>query len=103
MLRTWAFVLLLAAFSFGKEPKKQHRDYVPDEKTAVRIGEAVLIAQFGEEQVKAQFPLRASNAYRDVWIVQGSQPGPPQKGGNGLSVMINKHSGCVVSVMERMK
>jgi hypothetical protein len=45
MFRIWATVLLLAAaiVAAGQTPKK-HRDYVPDEKTAERIAEAVLIA-----------------------------------------------------------
>jgi hypothetical protein len=79
-----------------------HRDYVPDEKTAVRIAEAVLIAYYGDERVNAQLPLRGSNSYGDVWIVQGTEPGPPHKGG-GMAVMINRRSGCIVNVMEHMK
>jgi hypothetical protein len=103
MVRIWVAVLFLAGavVAMGQTPKK-HRDYVPDEKTAVQIAEAVLIAQFGEERVKAQLPLHGSNSYRDVWIVGGTEPGPPRKGG-GMAVMINKHSGCIVSVMEHMK
>jgi hypothetical protein len=103
MFRTWTTVLFLAGalVAAGQTPKK-HRDYVPDEKTAVQIAQAVLAAQFGEERVKAQLPLQASNSYGDVWIVQGTEPGPPHKGG-GLAVMINRHSGCIVNVMEHMK
>jgi hypothetical protein len=103
MFRIWATVLLLAGalVAAGQTPKK-HRDYVPDEKTAVRIAEAVLIAQFGEERVKAQLPLRGSNSYGDTWIVQGTEPGPPHKGG-GIAVMIDKHSGRIVNVLEHMK
>jgi hypothetical protein len=103
MFRTWAIVLLLAGavVNAGHTPKK-HRDYVPDEKTALRIAEAVLIAQFGEERVKAQLPLRGSKSYGDVWIVQGDEHGPPHKGG-GMAVWINKHSGCIESVLEQTK
>jgi hypothetical protein len=103
MFRTWTTVLFLAgALVAAGQTSKKHRDYVPDEKTAVQIGEAVLIAQFGEERVKAQLPLHGSNSYGDVWIVQGTEPGPPHKGG-GMAVMINKHSGCIVNIMEHMK
>ena len=103
MLRTCMIVLLSAAalVAAGQTPKK-HRDYVPDEKTAVQIAEAVLVGQFGEERVKAQLPLRGSNSYGDIWVVQGTQPGPPHTGG-GMAVIINKHSGCIVNVMEHMK
>ncbi len=96
-----ALLFLVGVFiAAGQTPKKQ-QDYVPDENTAKRIAEAVLIAQFGEERVKAQLPLRASNSYGDIWLVQGTEPGPPHKGG-GIAVMINKHSGCL-KVMEHMK
>lgn len=103
MLRISFPVLLLAGMlvAVAQTPRK-HRDYVPDEKTAVQIAEAVLIGQFGEERVKAQLPLHGSNSYGDVWIVQGTEPGPPRKGG-GMAVMINKHSGEIVNVMEHMK
>jgi len=45
--------------AFGKDAGKapSHPDYVPDEKTAERIAEAVLVAQFGQERVNAQLPL----------------------------------------------
>jgi hypothetical protein len=103
MLRVWIAVLLLAGavLAVAQTPKK-HKDYVPDEKTAVQIAEAVLIAQFGEARVKAQLPLRGSISYGDVWIVQVTEPGPPHTGG-GMAVMINKYSGCIVNVMEHMK
>jgi hypothetical protein len=108
MFRIWAAVLLLAgAFVAAGQTPTKHRDYVPDEKTAVRIAEAVLIAQFGEERVKAQLPLRGNNSYGDTWIVQGTEPGPPRTGpppkGGGMAVMIDKHSGRIVSVLEHMK
>jgi hypothetical protein len=103
MRRIWVIVLFLASALLAlPQTAKKHRDYVPDEKTAVQIAQAVLIAQFGEERVKAQLPLHGSNSYGDVWIVQGTEPGPPHKGG-GMAVMINKHSGQIVNVMEHMK
>lgn len=105
MFRIWTTVLLLflagVLVAAGQAPKK-HRDYVPDEKTAVQIADAVFIAQFGEERVKAQLPLQASNSYGDVWIVWGQEPGAPRKGG-GMAVWINKHSGCIVNVLEHTK
>ena len=103
MLRISVAVLLLAGavIAVAQTPKK-HKDYVPDEKTAVKIAEAVLIAQFGEERVKAQPPLRGSTSYGD-WIVQVTESGPPRSTGGGMAVMINKYSGCIENVMEHMK
>jgi hypothetical protein len=102
MSRIFVILLLLVAVTHSGATTKKHPDYVPDEKTAIRIAEAVLIARDGEERVKEQLPLSASISYGELWIVQGTEPGPPRKGG-GIAVMINKHSGCIVNVMEHMK
>ena len=72
MFRIAVTVLFLvgALVAAGQTPKK-HRGYVPDEKTALRIAEAVLIAQFGEERVNAQLPLHANgSSNKDYWIVE---------------------------------
>jgi hypothetical protein len=102
MHRVCTIAILLAALTVAGETKKMHPDYVPDERTAERIAEAVLIGQYGEVRVKAQLPLRATNSYKDVWVVQVTEPGPPHKGG-GMAVWINKHSGCIENVVDRMK
>jgi hypothetical protein len=104
-MRNVLAVLLLAAAIGGtsKYQNKPHPDYVPDETTAERIAEAVLVAQFGQHRVRAQMPLHARST-RNLWLVEGSlrdKEGRPQVGG-AFGVSINKHSGCL-SVMERMK
>lgn len=73
----------------------KHSDDVPDEKTAVRIAEAVLLAQYGEERVNAQLPLDDDGSNSDHWIVQGHGPGPATSKGGGSAVWINKDSGCL--------
>ena len=95
-------LFLAAAVVFAGETSKPHRDYVPDEKSALRIGEAVLLAQYGEEWVAAQLPLRADGSNGDYWIVQGVGPDPASQKGGGPAVCINKHTGCL-QVMERLK
>lgn len=97
-----AWILLITSLPVLGQQKKSHPDFVPDEKTAIRIGEAVLIARFGEERVNAQRPFRVSDSFGKMWIVQGELPQLPQKGG-GMAVWINKYSGCIVNVLERMK
>jgi hypothetical protein len=59
--------------TFGKDTHSDHRDYVPDRKTAERIAEAVLEAQFGEEQIKTQGPLLVDESNKDFWIMQVSR------------------------------
>ena len=56
MHRIFVTVLLLAAVAFAKSAPKEHRDYVPDVKTAERIADAVLVAEYGEERIAAQRP-----------------------------------------------
>jgi hypothetical protein len=79
---------------------------VPDEKTAERIAEAVLVGQFGEERVKQQLPLYAHSIRKDVWMVTAAggrldSAGNPKVGG-GFGVWIKKSDGCL-SVIEHMK
>ncbi len=107
MRRLLGVVLLLTMVAFGRDSGKTtpHPDYVPDEKTAERIAEAVLIARFGQERVNAQLPLRVVSASNDQWMVQGTvldKEGRPPVGGGGFFVWINKHTGCL-SVVEHMK
>jgi hypothetical protein len=61
---------MLNTLTFGKDTHSDHLDYVPDKKTAERIAEAVLEAQFGEEQIKtparclSMSPIRTSGSRR---------------------------------------
>jgi hypothetical protein len=101
-----AVMLLLMMIVFAKNSAKgaSPTDYVPDQKTAERIAEAMLVGQFGQERVNAQLPLHAESMGKDQWLVQGSlkdKEGRTQVGGN-FGVWVNKHTGCI-SVIERMK
>jgi hypothetical protein len=97
--------LFLTMMALAQEASLTHPDYVPDEKTAQRIAEAVLIGQYGEERVKAQLPLLVAPRGKGKWVVQGrvtDKEGNPQVGG-GFGVLLNKHDGCVLQVVENMK
>jgi NTF2 fold immunity protein of polymorphic toxin system component len=103
MNRACLIVLLLATFVLGSDARKNHPGYVPDKKAAERIGEAVLIGQYGSERVDTERPLLVDDSNKDYWIVQMAprKNGIPEIGG-GPAVWINKHSGCL-QVMEHMK
>jgi hypothetical protein len=105
MLRiTGILTLLVSLLAVSSTVRREHQDYVPDEKTAVRIAEAVLVAQFGEDRMKAHLSLHADGSNRDYWIVEGSRPqGETPKFGGGPAVWINKHSGCIMNVIEHTK
>ncbi len=75
---------------------------MPDEKTAVAIADAVLVAQYGEERVKLQRPLHADGSRRDLWLVQGAPPVGSNGTGQNFGVWIDKHTGCL-KIIEHMK
>ncbi len=104
MSRLWVVLFFLTPFAIANGTVKEHRDYVPDEKTAERIAEVILVGQYGDELVKAQLPLHADGSHGKYWIVQGSvhPDGIPNKGG-GFAIWINKRSGCIGNVVEHMK
>jgi hypothetical protein len=106
MRRLCLFVLLLTTFAFARNSRnKEHKDYVPDEQTAERIADAVLVGQYGEQHVAKQRPLQVDGTDKDYWIVQVRSHwdnGLPTRSGGGPAVWINKHSGCI-QVMEHMK
>ena len=76
-------------------------DCVPDERTAVLIGEAVLIPVYGEKHIKAERPFKA-RLEGERWIVSGSLPKPLRKGdivvGGTAMVEINKKDGQILAV-----
>jgi len=100
---TIAAALLLAAVAIANAAQRDHKDYVPDKKTAERIGEAVLIGWYGDERVSRERPFLVDGSDKDYWIVQMSPrtDGMPEVGG-GPAVRINKHSGCL-QVLKHMK
>jgi hypothetical protein len=68
--------------------------FVPDESTAVKIGEAVAIAQYGEKMISEERPFRA-RLYGDTWIVKGTLH--PQGALGGTAVMkLSKADGRIV-------
>jgi hypothetical protein len=103
MRHAWFIVLVTTVLAIASDGTKEHRDYVPDQKTAEKIAEAVLVAQYGEQRVTVQLPLLIDGSNSEYWIVQVAPRtnGMPSIGG-GPAVWINKHSGCL-KVMDHMK
>lgn len=54
------------AYSFG--PPKN--GFVPDEKTAVKIAEAILYPIYGEDLIKSEEPF-VVHLKKDVWVIEG--------------------------------
>jgi len=104
MRRLLPLLLIVASVAMAQEGRKEHPNYVPDERTAARIAEAVLVGQFGEKETSAQLPLLVDGSNKRYWIVQGrrNRDSGPSFGG-GYGVWIDKHSGCIGMVVESMK
>jgi len=49
--------------------------FVPDEKTAVAVAEAILSPIYGQDQIVHERPFHAELDGNDVWKVEGSLPG----------------------------
>jgi hypothetical protein len=74
--------------------------FVPDEVTAVRIGEATAVAQYGEKTISEERPFRA-RLYGEIWIVQGTLH--PQGADGGTAVIkINKADGRILFMTHQM-
>lgn len=68
--------------------------FVPDESTAVRIGEAVAIAQYGEKVVASERPFKA-RLKDGIWTVKGTLHPHGALGGTA-AIRIGKADGRVL-------
>jgi hypothetical protein len=66
-------VSVIFASSVQKHSYLPSKGFVPDEKTAMRIAEAVWSPIYGEEKIQSEKPFVAS-LKSGVWTVQGSLP-----------------------------
>jgi NTF2 fold immunity protein len=77
----------------GATPLHPKNGFVPDEVTAIRIAEAVAIAQWGEKQISTERPFKA-RLRGAIWTVKGTLP-KLVPGGTAV-VQLNKMTGTVV-------
>jgi hypothetical protein len=71
--------------------------FVPDSKTAIGVGEAVLIPVYGEDRIRSEEPFSA-DLNGDVWFVHGTLPKPHNEGGVA-QVSISKSKGCILPMI----
>ncbi|HKW35860.1 MAG TPA: NTF2 fold immunity protein [Candidatus Acidoferrum sp.] len=93
------FLMLITVFLVPAdrtwEQVTQRKPLVTKEQTAIRIAEAALAEAYGEEQLKADMPLKAK-LERGVWTVEGSFPQGFYKG--GIALVSITEEGCILSV-----
>jgi NTF2 fold immunity protein len=68
--------------------------FVPDESTAIRIGEAVAVAQYGEDKVSQEEPFHA-HLKGDLWTVKGTLHPHGVFGGTAV-IQLSKTDGKIV-------
>lgn len=72
--------------------------YVPDENTAVKIAEALLIPLYGERRVKNLKPFNAILMDDEIWLVSNTLA--KRSVGGTLNVQINKKDCKVIDIYE---
>ena len=77
----------------GATPLRPKDGFVPDEATAIRIAEAVAIAQWGEKQISTERPFKA-RLRGAIWTIKGTLT-KLVPGGTAV-VQLNKMTGAVV-------
>lgn len=73
--------------------------FVPDESTAVKIGEAAAIAQYGEAQISGERPFHA-RLYGNTWIVKGTLHPQGALGGTAV-IKVRKTDGRIVFLIHQ--
>ena len=73
--------------------------FVPDESTAVRMGEAAAIAQYGEKTISEEQPFRA-RLYGDTWIVKGTLHPQGAVGGTAV-IKVSKTDGRILFMLHQ--
>jgi hypothetical protein len=91
-------VILLTCLSAvgAAKPKLPQQGIVPDERTAVKIAEAVFLPIFGVEEVSKWQPYHAQLDKNGVWTVYGTLP-QGWRGGTPM-LAIRKEDGRVLDV-----
>ena len=95
-----AILLGLLSFGYGSDEKAQNpslpsRGVVPNEITAVKIGEAVFLPIYGEQEISKYRPYEAT--LKDgVWTVYGTLK--PNARGGTPTMTIQKSDGKVLDV-----
>ncbi len=87
--------LMTASLSFAAEKHLPKAGVVPDEATAIKIAEAVLLPLYGEDEMVRQRPLIARFDGK-LWTVMGRIR--PSSRGNSVIVIIAKKDGRILRI-----
>lgn len=73
--------------------------FVPDEATAVKVGEAVAIAQYGEARISGERPFHA-RLFGGTWIVKGTLHPQGALGGTAV-IKVRKADGKILFLIHQ--
>lgn len=90
-------IMLLCTGNVQAQGFQPPQGFVPDAKAAIRIAVAVWSPIYGEKQIQAEKPFRATLKH-GVWTVSGSLPNAFTLGGTAM-VQIAKKDGRILFVM----
>lgn len=68
-------VLVISLNLFGKDNNQSYippNGFIPNEETAARVAEAILIPIYGKERIQKQKPLKAKLNSNEVWEITGT-------------------------------
>lgn len=78
-----------------RPPRLLNNVVIPDEKTAKKVAEAILVPIYGRDAIETQKPFNVF-LLGDIWVLTGYLP-PDQLGGV-FRINISKTNGCVIQV-----
>lgn len=83
----------------GSQSIRPRNGFVPDGPTAIKIGEAVAVAQYGEKTIAEERPFQAK-LYGDTWIVKGALHPAGATGGTAI-IKISKSDGRILLLVHQ--
>jgi hypothetical protein len=90
------FCLLVHGDAKPQSQTRSRNNYVPDEQTAIKIAEAVLIPICGNQDVAGERPFQA-RLEGNVWIIEGTTVKTPF--GSVATVKLQRSDGRIISVI----
>ena len=74
MIGVLAIIFALGGLlAFQIQQKTPTKNYVPNDSTAKKIAEAILIPIYGKEQIEAEKPFKVKLVNDSIWVVEGTQ------------------------------
>jgi len=95
---TWPHPKIAAALAHEDQAKphsyRPPQGFIPDEKAAIRVAEAVLFPVYGEDQIRSEEPFKVMLS-GEVWTIEGKDL-PPDTVGGVVLLQISKVDGRVI-------